>query len=120
VNSLESALAHIGRSLDEIGRPWALVGALAVAARAEARATLDVDVAIAVDDAADAARVVSHLRALAERANAAELDRARAAIKLIGVRTGSPVAPLETRLADLLAELRGGTGRGPDRDDEGT
>lgn len=67
MSSIERALAHIGRSLDEIGLPWALVGALAVAARAEARATLDVDVAIAADDPAGAADVVSRLRNLGYR-----------------------------------------------------
>ena len=62
MSSLEGALARIGRDLDELGRPWALVGALAVAARAEARATLDVDVAVAVGDPVEAAALVADLR----------------------------------------------------------
>ncbi len=61
MSSIEGALARIGRDLDDLGRPWALVGALAVAARAEARATLDVDVALAVDGPEDAAALVSVL-----------------------------------------------------------
>ncbi len=63
MSELETALARICRDLDELRRPWALVGALAVAAHAEARATLDVDVAVAVDGAADAAALVAALRA---------------------------------------------------------
>ena len=62
MSSIEAALARIGRDLDDLGRPWALVGALAVGARAEARATLDVDVALAVDGPADASAVVAALR----------------------------------------------------------
>jgi predicted nucleotidyltransferase len=64
VSSLENAIARIAASLDQVGHPWALVGALAVAAHAEARATLDVDVAVAVKDADEAAAVVSRLRHL--------------------------------------------------------
>ncbi len=47
--------------MDELGRPWALIGAMAIAARAEARATLDVDVVVAVDGPDDAEAVVSDL-----------------------------------------------------------
>lgn len=57
-------LADVGRDFDTLGRQWALVGALAVAARAEARATFDVDVAIAVEDLKQADEVVSRLRSL--------------------------------------------------------
>ena len=59
---LEAALFRLGHDLDALGNPWALVGALAVAAHAEARATLDVDVAVAVEGPADAAALVNHLR----------------------------------------------------------
>jgi predicted nucleotidyltransferase len=62
VSSFEQCLHRIRRDLDEIGRPWALVGALAVAVWAEARATLDVDVAVAVADPDDAAALVEALR----------------------------------------------------------
>lgn len=67
MSSFEKALARIGRDLDRLGHPWALVGALAVAARAEARATLDVDVAIAVDGREGARGVVESLRAVGYR-----------------------------------------------------
>lgn len=64
MNTFEAALARVGRIFDALGRPWALVGALAVAARAEARATLDVDVAVAVEDQGQALEVVSILRGM--------------------------------------------------------
>ena len=62
MNALQGALSRIGRDLDDLGHPWALVGALAVAAHTEARATLDVDVAVAVDGPADSAALVTALR----------------------------------------------------------
>ena len=61
MNDLEAALRRVGEDLDHLGRPWALVGALAVSAHAEARATLDVDVVMAVDDPRDAEEVISGL-----------------------------------------------------------
>ena len=67
MNAFEAALANVGRSCDALGRPWCLVGALAVAARAEARATLDVDVAVAVEDQGQASEVVSRLRDMGYR-----------------------------------------------------
>ncbi len=62
MNTLAVALAQVGGDLEDFGRPWALVGALAVAAHAEARSTLDVDVAVAVDHPGDAAALVAALR----------------------------------------------------------
>jgi hypothetical protein len=55
VNSLEAALRRIASELDVRGRRWALVGGLAVSARAEPRTTRDVDVVVDVrDDDAEA------------------------------------------------------------------
>lgn len=64
MSSFEAAFERICRDFDRLELPWALVGALAVAARAEARATLDVDIAVAVEDASEAAEVTARLRAL--------------------------------------------------------
>lgn len=64
MNRFEAALEEVERSFEKIGRPWALVGALAVAARSEARATLDIDVAVAVEDPEQASEVVSSLRVM--------------------------------------------------------
>jgi predicted nucleotidyltransferase len=51
---LESVLATVGADLDAIGASWAVVGGLAVSARAEPRLTRDVDIAVAVHDDAQA------------------------------------------------------------------
>ncbi|MBK9089210.1 MAG: nucleotidyl transferase AbiEii/AbiGii toxin family protein [Holophagales bacterium] len=57
MTSLEAALHAAARALRATGLRWAVVGGLAVSARAEPRTTRDVDLAVAVDDddAAEAA-----------------------------------------------------------------
>jgi predicted nucleotidyltransferase len=58
VTMLDEALPQIVGDLSDLGSPWALVGGLAVCARAEPRATADIDIAVAVpDDATAKARV---------------------------------------------------------------
>ncbi|MEQ4210251.1 nucleotidyl transferase AbiEii/AbiGii toxin family protein [Actinopolymorpha sp. B9G3] len=55
---LEEALRQIVGDLHDLGSHWALVGGLAVCARAEPRPTADIDIAVAAaDDAAAKARV---------------------------------------------------------------
>lgn len=53
MNVLEAALQRIAADLRRYGRQWALVGGVAVSARAEPRFTRDIDVAVAVSDDAD-------------------------------------------------------------------
>lgn len=60
--SLQGALRQVAGDLDDIGARWALVGALGVAAWAEARATLDIDVAVAVAEQSEATSLVANLR----------------------------------------------------------
>lgn len=60
---LESALRAIAATLDRRELRWALVGGLAVSARAEPRTTRDVDVAVAVPDDASAEALVFSLSA---------------------------------------------------------
>lgn len=67
MNDLILTLERVTRDLDEIGLPWALVGAMAVAAWAEARMTLDLDVAVCVADHHERRRAVDELRARAYR-----------------------------------------------------
>ncbi|MGA7271509.1 MAG: nucleotidyl transferase AbiEii/AbiGii toxin family protein [Acidimicrobiia bacterium] len=59
MTSIESALRDALSLLDEVGRPYALVGGLAVSVHAEPRLTRDVDVVVAVADD-DAAEEVVH------------------------------------------------------------
>ncbi|MBI4954254.1 MAG: nucleotidyl transferase AbiEii/AbiGii toxin family protein [Myxococcales bacterium] len=56
MNPVEAALIRIAGELEAAGKRWALVGGLAVSARAEPRTTRDVDLAVAVtgDDEAEA------------------------------------------------------------------
>lgn len=64
---IEEALPHVADDLDDLGAPWALVGGLAVCARAVPRPTADIDVAIAVPDDATAQAQVDALLAAGYR-----------------------------------------------------
>jgi len=64
VNPLENALRRIGKDLKELGGSWALVGGLAVGARAEPRTTRDVDLAVAVASDREAESIVFRLQAI--------------------------------------------------------
>jgi hypothetical protein len=61
VTRLQRALRRLSRDLDDLGQRWALIGGLAVSARAEPRTTRDVDVAIAVVGDRDAESLVKQL-----------------------------------------------------------
>lgn len=58
MNELITALARLSRDLDLIGCRWAVVGGMAIAVRAEARPTRDVDVAVAIHRDEDAESLV--------------------------------------------------------------
>ncbi len=60
--TIEAALADITQNLVDMGRPFALVGGLAVSFRAEVRFTRDVDLAVVVKDDADFEGLVFELR----------------------------------------------------------
>lgn len=62
LSRLEAVLRRATADLTELGHRWAVVGALAVSARAEPRFTRDIDLAVAVTDDADAERLVGELR----------------------------------------------------------
>lgn len=59
---LTAGLRRLQADLSALRIPWALVGGLAVSARAEPRTTRDIDVAIAVADDREAEDVVQRLR----------------------------------------------------------
>lgn len=59
---LAEALIRLGADLKAIRAAWALVGGLAVSARAEPRTTRDIDAAIVVSDDREAEKVVVLLR----------------------------------------------------------
>ena len=62
LNPVERALKRIFAELEDAGVACALIGGLAVSARAEPRTTRDVDVAISADGDAAAEQLVSHLQ----------------------------------------------------------
>jgi hypothetical protein len=62
LNPVERALKRIFAELGDAGVPCALIGGLAVSARAEPRTTRDVDVAISADGDAAAEQLVFHLQ----------------------------------------------------------
>lgn len=62
MNLLEQALRQIAADLDALEVGWAIVGGLAVSARAEPRTTRDVDVAVAVATDAAAERLLLELQ----------------------------------------------------------
>jgi hypothetical protein len=64
VNPVERALRRIAQDLQGTGRSWALVGGLAVSARAEPRTTRDVDLAVAVSGDREAESLVFRLQTL--------------------------------------------------------
>ena len=55
-------LARVAIDLDQITPSWALVGGLAVGARARPRFTQDLDFAVAVDSDRAAERIVAAMR----------------------------------------------------------
>ena len=62
LNPVERALKRIFAELEDAGVACALIGGLAVSARAEPRTTRDVDVAISADGDAAAEQLVYHLQ----------------------------------------------------------
>ena len=94
MNSLEAALRRIASDLDARGRRWALIGGLAVSARAEPRTTRDVDIVVEVLSDSDAESLVLDLQVSGFRVIAAiEQDSAH-------------------RLATTRLVAQGGTSRG--------
>jgi len=96
VTSVESALRRAAADLNAIGVRWALVGGLAVSARATPRFTKDLDFAIAVGNDAEAEDVVRRLRARGyQPVQVLEQDYVE---RLSGVR-------LEGRDSDVVVDL---------------
>lgn len=98
---LAEALARIDSDLRQYGCRWALIGGLAVAARASpARLTRDVDVAIAVTGDAEAEGIVKHLY---RRGYVTETVLEQTATRrLATMRLASPASASQTVIVDLL------------------
>ncbi|MFO0550744.1 MAG: nucleotidyl transferase AbiEii/AbiGii toxin family protein [Polyangiaceae bacterium] len=100
MSRLADALIRIGADLDELGVPWALVGGLAVSARAEPRTTRDVDVAMDVSGDEEAEAIIGALHAKGYKTVALVEQRAVKRLGTMRLRPPSPhrVAPV----VDLL------------------
>lgn len=86
---IEEALPQVVNDLDQLGSPWALVGGLAVCARAEPRPTADIDIAVAVPDDATAMARVGDLLAVGYRSRESVVHNQTG--RLATVRLLSPV-----------------------------
>lgn len=120
LSRLDAVLRRAARDLDDLGRPWALVGALAVSARAEPRFTRDVDLVVAVTSDDDAERVVRDLQgrgyrleAIVEQEATRRLATARLAppeealVVLDALFASSGIEPEIAQEADTLEILPG-------------
>jgi len=106
LNPVERALKRIFSELGDAGVPCALIGGLAVSARAEPRTTRDVDVAISADGDDAAEQLVFHLQSRGYvMGTLLEQDRAQ----LLTAQHGLKVDSAETQ---VLGAARGTFGRG--------
>ncbi len=100
---LERALARLDQDLEALGVRWALVGGLAVGARAEPRTTRDVDVAIAVPSDRQAEELVFALRGQGYREAEPPVFEQTAQGRLATVRLLAPAGDRQpTIVVDLL------------------
>lgn len=97
---LLAALLRAARDLRDLDQRWALVGGLAVSARAEPRTTRDVDLAVAVSGDSQAEKLVRNLRARGY--TLVEHLEQDAAGRLATVRFIAPGEDEEGVLVDLL------------------
>ncbi|HMY20568.1 MAG TPA: nucleotidyl transferase AbiEii/AbiGii toxin family protein [Polyangium sp.] len=67
MNPVISTLLQASKDLEAMGRRWALIGGLAVSARAEPRTTRDVDLVVVVNDDVDAEALIFALQSLGYR-----------------------------------------------------
>jgi predicted nucleotidyltransferase len=107
---LAAALAQIASELDALGSSWALVGGLAVSARAEPRTTRDVDVAVHVPTDQEAERLVHSLRSSAYEVVATVEQRglhrlATVRLRPRGVSQVGPVIDLLFASSGIEAEI---------------
>lgn len=100
VRRLESALRAIALELDRAGKHWALVGGLAVSARAEPRFTRDVDLAVAVSDDREAEDLARQL--IASGYSVLATLEQEAAGRLATIRLAAPGEDPDTVAVNLL------------------
>jgi len=122
LNPLVAALQRIASDLLAAGREWALIGGLAIGARAEPRTTRDIDLAVVVESDQDAEALVFALQSLGYSTIAAieqEAVRRLSTVRLLppaGARSGvvidllfasSGIEPEVVRAAEKLEIIAG-------------
>jgi len=100
LSRVETALKRIQGDLEGLDRRWALLGGLAVSARAEPRFTRDADLAVLVADDRDAKRLVLVLRDRGYRVISAMEQEATG--RLAAVRLAPPGETEQGVVVDLL------------------
>jgi predicted nucleotidyltransferase len=100
VSPLETTLRRVAADLASSDRPWALIGGLAIAVRAEPRTTRDVDLAVAVSGDQEAEALVYTLQSLGYTART--IIEQQATGRLATVRFKPPIAELDCAIVDLL------------------
>ncbi|MEZ4296293.1 MAG: nucleotidyl transferase AbiEii/AbiGii toxin family protein [Polyangiaceae bacterium] len=90
LNPVAAALQRASEDLTQLGRPWALVGGLAVSVRAEPRMTRDVDITVSVPTDAEAEALIFDLQARGYRV--ATLLEQKAVARLATVRLHAPLS----------------------------
>lgn len=100
MNPVEAALRRVAADLDGHGCSWALVGGLAVSVRAEPRTTRDVDIAVGVQNDAEAEQLLFALQNAGYRVT--DVIEQSAAGRLATARTVPPAAEVRGVLIDLL------------------
>jgi hypothetical protein len=75
MQSVDAVLRQAAADLDAIGARWAVIGGLAVAFRAEPRFTKDVDIAVAVadDEEAEASSIACRSGAMHSRHSSSKI-----------------------------------------------
>lgn len=101
MTNLDPVLRQLAADLTELDLPWALVGGLAVSARAEPRTTRDVDIALAVDDDAAAERGVLGLRRRGYR-DAGQMVEHDVTGRLATMRMLAPLPADDGTVVDLM------------------
>lgn len=99
MSTLAALLQAMAEALEGTGKPFALVGGLAVSVRSEPRFTRDIDLAVAVGDDAEAEALVSSLLPHYEALSTVEHDTLR---RLAAVRLGRAGGGGSDAVVDLL------------------
>jgi hypothetical protein len=104
---LESGLRRIRRDLDDLGVGWAVIGGLAVSARAEPRTTRDIDLAIAAPSDAEGEGLAASLVRRGYRIRDEGVLENLATGRLAALRLSPPGEPDEGVVVDRLFHSSG-------------